>query len=45
MTKEQPDFADDSGDEILGEVQFIEENDGELRDAHRMIELDERFDS
>ena len=36
-----PDFADDSGDEILGEVQFIEENDGELRDAHRMIELDD----
>jgi len=35
-----PGFADDSGDEILGEVQFIEENDGELRDAHRMIELD-----
>ena len=35
-----PDFADDSGDEILEEVQFLEENDGELRDAHRMIELD-----
>ena len=34
------DFADDSGEEILGEVQFTEENDGELRDAHRMIGLE-----